>query len=75
MELQYSYPQVVFLAGGSINIGEPILVHDPIGFDTFGSFSGVKYKRFFNSDGLGSADGLIGAGGLPVAGSGRPIWP
>ena len=50
-------------------------MHDPIGFDTSGSFAGIKYECLFNSDRLGSADGLIGAGGLPVAGSGRPVRP
>lgn len=50
-------------------------MHDPIGFNTSGSFSGVKHESFLDSDRFGTADGLVRASGLPVAGSGRSVRP
>lgn len=51
VKLQFgTYPQVVvgFLGGRSVNIGEAIFVHNPIGFHTFGGFSGVKNQSFLD---------------------------
>lgn len=68
------YPQVISLASGSINIGEAILVHDPIGFFAGGGFSGVEHEGFLDSERFGFSDGLVGSGGFPVPTSGGSVW-
>jgi hypothetical protein len=53
-------------------------VHDPVCLDTLGRFAAVEHKGLLDSDVLArrsQQDGLVGAGGLPVAGSGGTVWP
>ncbi|RDX88631.1 hypothetical protein CR513_29754, partial [Mucuna pruriens] len=69
------YPQSVLFANGTIYVGETILVHDPIGFLSFGCFSRVKNQRFLNSNRFRFTNRFIRSGRLPVPGSGRPIRP
>ena len=76
MGWRVSYPQVVgFLGSGSVNVGEAILVHNPIGFDSFRCFPGVENQSLFNSKCFGLSNGLIRPGRFPVPGSGRPVRP
>lgn len=39
------YPQIVSLAGGTVDVGEAVLVHNPVGLYTSGGFPGVKNQR------------------------------
>ena len=60
---------MALLAGRAVHIGQPILVHDPVGLLSPRCFSGVKHQGLLNSDGLGmpnGLDGLIGSCGLPI---------
>nr|GLL46717.1 unknown [Ipomoea trifida] len=38
-------PQIVSLAGGTIDVGEPVLVHNPVGLDSSRGFPGVENQR------------------------------
>jgi len=63
--------------GGLVSSCEAVLVHDPVCLDTLGGFAAVEHKRLLDSDVLArrsQQDGLVGAGGLPVAGSGGTVW-
>jgi hypothetical protein len=58
--------------------GEAVLVHDPVGLDPLGRAALVEDERLLDADALvggAAADGLVGAGGLPVARSRRPVRP
>ena len=62
--------------------GEAVLVHDPVGLGALGRAALVEDERLLDADALagGAAlDGLVGAGGLPVAGPcgavrADPVW-
>lgn len=70
------YPQVVvFLGGRSVNIGETIFMHDPIGLDSFWGFSSIEHKSFLDPKSFRFSDWFIGAGGFPIPASGGPIRP
>ena len=73
-----TYPQVlIFLGsgGGPVDIGEAVLVHDPIGFDAFGGFTSVENECLFNPECLGLSNVLVSPGRLPVPGSSCPVRP
>lgn len=48
-------------------------MHDPIGLDAPRGLAGVEDESLFYAKRFGAADGFVGAGGLPVAGSGGPV--
>jgi hypothetical protein len=51
-------------------------VHDPVSLDTLGRLAPVEHEGLLDPDALAGAsgqDGLVGAGGLPVAGSGGAV--
>lgn len=53
---------------------EAILVHDPVRFGSFWSFSGVKNQSFFNSDTVAiRRDDFVGTRSLPVTRPGYSI--
>ena len=58
--------------------GEAVLVHDPVGLGALGRAAPVEDERLLDADALagGAAlDGLVSAGGLPVAGSCGAVRP
>ena len=55
-------------------LDEAILVHDPVRFGAFWSFSGVKNQSFFNPDTVAiRRDDFVGTGRLPVTRLGYSI--
>ena len=51
-------------------------MHDPVCLDPLGRLTTIEHKGFLDSDVLArwsQQDGLVGAGGLPVAGSGGTV--
>ena len=52
-------------------------MHDPVCLDTLGRLTAVEHKGLLDSDVLArrsQQDSLVGAGGLPVSGSGGTVW-
>ena len=76
---QYNYPQRVVgllaCGGGSVDVGEAVLVHDPVGLDALGRLPGVEDERLLDGHGARRPHRLVGAGGLPVPRPGRPVRP
>ena len=62
-----------FLGSGSVNVGEAILVHNPIGLDAGWGLAGVENECLLDAKRFGAADGLVSAGSLPVAGTGSTV--
>nr|ACN34811.1 unknown [Zea mays] len=63
-------------AGAAGDGGEAVLVHDPVGLGAPGRAALVEDERLLDADALaggGVVDGLVGAGGLPVAGAGGAV--
>ena len=61
-----------------VGCGEAILVHDPVGLDALGRAALVEDECLLDADALvggAAADGLVGAGGLPVAGTCGAVRP
>ena len=59
-----------------IGAGEAVLVHDPVRFDALGRPAAVEDECLLDADVLArrrGQDGLVGAGGLPVAGPGCAV--
>jgi hypothetical protein len=66
--------------GGGERVGggeaEAVLVHDPVGLGAPGRAALVEDERLLDADALAGGavvDGLVGAGGLPVAGARRAV--
>jgi hypothetical protein len=58
--------------------GEAVLLHDPVGLGALGRAAHVEDERLLDADALagdGAVDGLVGAGGLPVAGARGAVRP
>jgi hypothetical protein len=61
--------------------GEAVLVHDPVGLGALGRAALVEDERLLDADALvgrraaAAVDGLVGAGGLPVAGARGAVRP
>lgn len=73
-EIDY-YPEAVFLARRSIDVGKAVLVHNPIGFLSSRGFSGIEYQSLFNPNRFWMPNRLIGSGRLPVPAASRPVRP
>lgn len=48
-------------------------MHNPIGLNAPWGLSGVEDECLLDTKSFGAADGLVGAGGLPIAGTGGPV--
>ena len=69
------YPQVILLASGPVHVGQTVLVHNPVGLDPSGGFSGIENKSLLDSDCLWQPDRLVCSGCLPVPSTRRPVRP
>lgn len=68
------YPEaILLLANGAVNVGETVLVHNPIGFLSLWSFAGVENKSFLNPHRFWKTDRFISSGGFPVTRTSRPV--
>ena len=68
----------VGVSGVRVGGGETVLMHDPVGLDALGRAALVEDECLLDADALvggAAADGLVGAGGLPVAGPRRAVRP
>lgn len=54
-------------------MGDPVLVHDPIGLRPLGRLPTVEHQSLLDRHRPGRADRLVGAGGLPVARAGGAV--
>jgi hypothetical protein len=55
-------------------VGEPVLVHDPVGLDPARRLAGVEDERLLDPERAApQRDGLVGPGGLPVAVAGGAV--
>ncbi|KAM1068047.1 hypothetical protein ACFX2I_000055 [Malus domestica] len=66
----------MFLDNGSgvVDIGEVVLMQDPIGFESFWGFSGVEDELLFDLECPGLSNVLVYPS-LPVPGSSCPVRP
>lgn len=58
-------------------LGETVLMHDPVGFETFWRPSFVKHQRLFHANILGtvtSLDWFVSTGCLPIPRCSGTIW-
>ena len=68
----------VGVAGVPVGGGEAVFVHDPVGLDALGRAALVEDEGLLDADALAggaAADGLVRAGGLPVAGTRGAVRP
>jgi hypothetical protein len=71
-----TYPEaVVLLAGGAVDVGEAVLMHDPVGLVALGRLAGVEDESLLDGHRLRRAHRLVCAGGLPVPGAGGAVRP
>nr|ACN30958.1 unknown [Zea mays] len=68
-------PEAVLLARRAVDVGEAVLVHDPVGLLALGRLAGVEDERLLDGQRLGRAHGLVSAGGLPVPSPGGAVGP
>lgn len=72
-----SFP--VILHRSTDALGQAVLMHDPVAFDTFGSSALVKDERFLHANlpnsPDGSVNGLVCSRCFPVAGRSCPVGP
>nr|GMC51603.1 hypothetical protein Iba_chr01cCG7800 [Ipomoea batatas]GMC53599.1 hypothetical protein Iba_chr01dCG8150 [Ipomoea batatas] len=72
----FTHPEAVaLLTSGPVNVGEPVLMHDPIRLLSFRRLAGVKHQRLLDPHWFRLSDRLIGSGCLPVTSPRRPVRP
>lgn len=80
--MRFFYLERGFRIGGVVvgiirGVEKPILVHDPIGFDTFWRPPTIKNQGFLNANlvsSIGCHNGLVSSSRFPIPRYRRPIW-
>nr|GMC47285.1 hypothetical protein Iba_chr01aCG9900 [Ipomoea batatas] len=72
----FTHPEAIaLLTSGPVNVGEPVLMHDPIRLLSLRRLAGVKHQRLLDPYRFRLSDRLIGSGSLPVTSPRRPVRP